>query len=392
MNEFLPVGAASVSEHHNFTATPQVKEKLPEAEVVISEQEQAFDFENYRHDLARTVTELRRGDPKKGLAPDPDAAEQYLRQETIKTRYTVARELYRRKEKRLRNEDYQDRIELLISEYDRHTAHSKEQGIIGKDKFESADHISEPNYDILDESPIYPYEKNLDLSMADKKELLKKAVDYLRERGIFIQFAKTINDAAADNTKGEYLKLNEDGTRDLPIGELMGNKIIVNPWNVDFMSTFLTIGHLYGHLAQEMNIEEYQGIRKFLAYPKPLDMEVVQKEYAEMYGGRDYKADFKIFEEEAFAYAKHAFQEAGIQWTPALEHAMRAYIDTDFDELWEWSTQKPEKEAKSFMDRYETYYLDLTRQKYPELKAKQQAIKVIPNKEGNIKVVREGKI
>lgn len=351
----------------------------------------AFDFEQYRHDFARTLRLIRNGDASKGVTPDPDGAEQYLRQERIKTRYNVALELHKRKENALRKKDYGSRINILVSEYDEYIANG-ESGIIGKEKFEDSASAPETNYDILDESPIYPYENDLNLSMEKKKEMMKKVVEYLREHNIFVEFSKTINDVTADDTKGGYLELNEDGSRNLPIGELMGNKIILNPWNVDFMSTFLTIGHLYGHMVQEMNLKEYAGIRKFLAYPKPLDMEVVQKEYAEMYGGRDYRKDFKVFEEEAFAYAKFTFQKAGIVWNPNLEHAMRTYIDTDFDELWDWSTQSPEKSAQNFMDRFDEYYKDDKRKNQEPLKAKEVGINVVSSDEGNIKVVREGRL
>lgn len=374
----------------NFNPTAAFKpEKRNEHEATA--EDSYFDFEKYRHDLAETLRSIRNGDAAKDVPPDPAGAEQYLRQERIKSRYNVALELHRRKENEIRGKDYEDRIDALASEYDEYISDG-EGGIIGKEKFENAEYIAEPNYDSLDESPIYPYENDLDLTMEKKKGMMKKIVEYLRQRNIFIEFSKTINDVTADDTKGGYIELNEDGSRDLPIGELMGNKIILNPWNVDFMSTFLTIGHLYGHMVQEMNIEEYKGIRKFLTYPKPLDMDLVQKEYAEMYGGRDYKKDFKIFEEEAFSYAKYTFEQAGIEWNQNIEHAMRTYIDTDFDELWEWSTQSPEKSAQNFMDRFEEYYNDEERKKAPPLKAKEVGVMVVASNEGYIKVVREGQL
>ncbi|HEY4515771.1 MAG TPA: hypothetical protein VJH67_01135 [Candidatus Paceibacterota bacterium] len=374
----------------NFNPTAAFK---PEKRVDLGNnpESEAFDFEQYRHELAQTLRSIRNGDPEKGITPDPIGAEQYLKQERIKSRYNAALELHRRKENELRGKDYEHRVDTLIEEYEEYVA-GNEHGIIGKEKFEDPEQIERPNYDVIDESPIYPYEDDLKLSAEQKKKMMKMVVEYLRTHNIFVQFSKTINDVSADDTKAGYIKLNEDGSRDLPIGELMGNKIILNPWNVDFMSTFLTIGHLYGHMVQEMNLKEYAGIRKFLTYPKPLDMEVVQREYAEMYGGRDYRADFKIFEEEAFAYAKYTFQQAGVEWTPELEHAMRTYIDTDFDELWEWSTQNPEKSAQDFMTRFEEYYNDEDRKKAETLKAKEVGIVVVPSGEGEIRVVREGQL
>lgn len=350
-----------------------------------------FDHEAYFQDLAETTRSIREGNPVRGIPADPAGAEQYLRQETIKSRYNVALELRRRKEHEVRDEDHEHYIASLVNDYHEYLEGS-ESGVIGKEKFQDADHVPEPDYDILGQSPIYPYEKDLNLTIGQKKEMMKKVVRHLRGRNIFVVFSKTIDDVSADDTKGDYLELNEDGTRDLPIGELMGNKIILNPWNVDFMSTFLTIGHLYGHMVQEMTIEEYAGIREFLAYPKPLDMSIVQAKYAQQYGGRNYKDDFKVFEEEAFAYAKYTFQQAGIEWNETIEHAMRTYIDTDFDELWEWSTQLPEKSAMSFMERFEQYYNDPVRRNVGVLKAKEVGIRVMANDDGNIKVVREGKI
>jgi hypothetical protein len=325
-----------------------------------------FNSTDYKDELEKTLSSI----------SDTGAFNQYLQQEMIKTRYNVSKN---------------DGLTELLAEYNVYLS-KNETGIIGKEQFENAEEVPEPDYNILDNSPIYPYEKNLNLTMEKKKEMMKKIVRYLRRHNIYVLFARTIADVTADDTKGEYIELNPDGTRDLPIGELMGNKIILNPWNVDFMSTFLTIGHLYGHMVQEMTLEEYKGIREFLSYPKPLNMELVQKHYFEKYGGRDYKKDFKVFEEEAFAYAKYTFDKAEIEWNKNLEHAMRTYIDTDFDELWEWSTQAPEKSAQQFMERYEQYYQDEARKNHPILSAKEVGIQVVASNHGAIKVVREGKL
>lgn len=346
-------------------------------------EQQSLDFEKYRNDLAAKLWEIRK---KNG----PDAAQQYLDQERYKTRYNIALELHQRKEARIRKKDRENRISTLIRSYDQYIREDKDS-IIGKIKFEGKEKNPEPDYNLIDASPVYSYEDDLGLTQEKKKEMMRQVVQYLRQKNIFVIFSKTIEDAHANDTKSKYIEVSEEGTRDLPIGELMGNKILINPWNVDFMSQFFTIGHLYGHMVQEMNMPEISGIREFLEYPKPLDMNLVQKNYQEKYGREDYKKDFKFFEEEAFAYAKYSFQEAGIVWNDKLEHAMRVYIEADFDELWRWATEEPEKEASAFNKLYDEYYKKY-KGKFSELTAKQIGVHVEPSDQENIRVVRDGQL
>ena len=347
--------------------------------------QEVFNFKSYRTDLAAKLKSIR-GNSDEGR----EAAQQFLDQERFKVRYNVALELHQREEAITREQDREQRIPALVREYDSYIREDADS-ILGKTKYEGAETIPEPDYDLIDLSPVYPYEKDLDLSQEKKKEMMKNVVQYLRAKNIFVVFSKTIEDATANDTKEDYIELSESGERDLPIGELVGNKILINPWNVDFMSQFLTVGHLYGHMVQEMHMEEIKGIREFLAYPKPLDMDLVQKKYQEGYGNRDYKEDFKSFEEEAFAYAKFSFQEAGIDWTDKLEHATRVYIEADFDELWRWATESSEKEATSFNKLYNTYY-EKYKGKFPNLQPKKVGVRVEPSEEESVRVVRDGEL
>ncbi len=316
-----------------------------------------------------------------------DAAEQYLNQEKFKVRYSVAMELLARENALKLKTDRPYELVELVNEYNEYLTKS-----LGVSKVNKNNNVPlEPDYSILADSPVYPYEADLGISLEQKKVMMQKVVRYLRKKNIFVEFSKTIKDSEANDTKGGYITLSENGERELPIGELVGNRILVNPWNVDFMSCFLTIGHLYGHMVQEMHLFEIAGIREFLAYPKPLNLALVQKNYKARYGRDDYKKDFKIFEEEAFAYAKYSFQEAGIEWSSKIEYAMRVYIETDFDELWRWATQAPEKEAKAFMELFNEYYLKYTG-KFKDLYAKNVSIEVVESNSENISVVRDGKI
>ncbi len=107
-----------------------------------------FDFEKYRYDLAQALRSIRNGNKEKEIAPDLKAAEQYLEQERIKSRYIVALELHKRKENELRKKDYEHRIDLLIQEYNAYMAED-ESCKIGKDKLKDREQIPEPNYDVL---------------------------------------------------------------------------------------------------------------------------------------------------------------------------------------------------------------------------------------------------
>jgi hypothetical protein len=343
-----------------------------------------FDYQTYIFQLEDTISDIKSSSDNGDIA-----AEQYLEQEQFKVRYNVAMELLARENAQKEKSDRDDKLVDLVSTYQNYIAQDT-QIILGEKDGKLHDIHPEPDYDILEQSPIYPYEQDLGLSMEDKKNMMKHVVQYLRERNVYVVFSKTIQDADADDSKGSYIQLGENGERELPIGELVGNIILINPWNVDFISSFLTIGHLYGHMVQEMHLPEVQGIREFLAYPKPLDINLVQKNYRHKYGRSDYKDDFKHFEEEAFAYAKYSFQEAGINWNEKLEYAMRVYIETDFDELWRWATEMPEKEAKAFMELYNEYY-EKYKDLFPPLQAKKIDILVTESQSDNISVVRDNK-
>ena len=244
-------------------------------------------------------------------------------------------------------------------------------------------------YDQVLRSPIYEYEKGLNLTPEKKVGMLSKVDAYLRERGIYTIFTDKIVDDEADIQKPWEIQEGKN-YRDLPIAELVGNKILINPKDVDFMSIFLSIGHIYGHLVQRTEPEEYEGITRFLEYPKPLDLKIIQTDYDRDFGG-EYKKDFKVYEEEAFAYAKYTFQEAGIPFTSELEYAMRVYIEADFEELWKWSTSAPQKEASNFMQTFTRIYEEGKGGCTP-LAPKAVSVEVVPDKAGRIKVVRDGKV
>lgn len=238
-------------------------------------------------------------------------------------------------------------------------------------------------------SPVFDYEENLHLNAEKKIEMLRKVTEYLKDRDIYVIFTDKIIDDEADVSKPWEI---QDGKnyRDLPIAELVGNKILINPENVDFMSVFLSIGHIYGHLVQRATPEKYEGITRFLEYPKPLDLNIIQRDYDKDFGG-DYKSDFKLYEEEAFSYAKYSFQESGIDVTPEIEYAMRVYIEADFEELWKWSVSSPQKDASDFMQTFTRIYNDMKGVCTP-LVPKKVTIHVEPDKNGRIKVVRDGKV
>lgn len=230
--------------------------------------------------------------------------------------------------------------------------------------------------------PIYEYERELGLTLLDKIDMLDKVISYLLTKNIHVTFTDRIID---DIKKWEREDDNE--WRYLPIAELQGNNICVNPRNIDFLSVFLSIGHIYGHLVQRMTPEKYAPITDFLDLPKPLDLEYILNEYKIKYGG-NYKEDFLNFEIEAFRYAKYSFEKAGIHFTPELDYAMNVYIESDFNELWNWVTSSPLKSGKSFMEEFIKNWFS-NKNKYKPLTSLEVNIKVEANPYGSLIVVRD---
>jgi hypothetical protein len=239
-----------------------------------------------------------------------------------------------------------------------------------------------PKFYELKFMPVYDYEAELGLSTMEKLDMLKKVIDYLKAKNINVTFTDRIMD---ENKTWE--RISDNNWRYLPIAELQGNNICINPRNIDFLSVFLSIGHIYGHLVQRMDEEKYAPITDFLDLPKPLDLDYVLSEYKYKYGG-DYKKDFLDFEIEAFRYAKYTFIEAGITFTPELDYAMNVYIESDFNELWKWVTTSPQKSGNTFMDEFIRNWGN-NKGKYTALEPKEINIKVEANPEGSLIVVRD---
>lgn len=232
--------------------------------------------------------------------------------------------------------------------------------------------------------PVFGYEKELGLSIEQKIDMILKVIEYFEERNIHITFTDRIIDDLKPWEKEEGQEW-----RYVPIAELQGNNICVNPRNIDFMSVFLSIGHIYGHLVQRMNYSKYKPITDLLEVPKPMDLEKLFSEYTTRYG-TDYKSDFLAFEQEAFRYAKYSFIEAGVEWNDLIEYAMNVYIEADFNELWRWVTESPNKTGDSFMEEFQKLWFKEDRTRYGNLAPKPVDIEVIPEREGSLIVVRNG--
>lgn len=244
------------------------------------------------------------------------------------------------------------------------------------------DILNSPRFYELKFMPVYEYEDALGLTLSDKLEMLDKVINYLETKNIFVTFTDRIVD---DSKPWEKEGTNE--WRYLPIAELQGNNICINPRNIDFLSVFLSIGHIYGHLVQRMEPEKYAPITDFLDLPKPLDLDYVLAEYQRNFGG-NYKLDFLDFEIEAFQYAKYTFQEAGIQFTPEMDYAMNVYIESDFNELWKWVTTSPQKNGHTFMDEFVKNW-ENNKTKYKPIISKEINVKVVPDPYGSLVVVRD---
>lgn len=246
--------------------------------------------------------------------------------------------------------------------------------------------MNHPRFYELKFMPVYAYEKELYLDQEDKIDMLSKIINYLEKSNINVTFT----DRILDNIKPWEREQGKEW-RHLPIAELQGNNICVNPREIDFLSVFLSIGHIYGHMVQRMDQKKYKPITDFLELPKPLDVDHLLSQYKEEYGG-DYKQDFLEFEKEAFAYAKYTFQQAGIEFNEKMEYAMNVYIEADFNELWKWITTEPLKSGYTFMDEFTKLWNLPNKERYDLLPAKAINIEVIPDPEGSLIVVRDEKI
>jgi len=245
--------------------------------------------------------------------------------------------------------------------------------------------LNAPRFYELKFMPQFEYEKELGLTMGDKIDMLDSIINYLTKGNINVTFT----DRVLDDVK-PWERKKDKAWRHLPIAELQGSNICVNPREIDFISVLLSIGHIYGHLVQRMNQEKYRPITDFLELPKPLDIDKLMQDYSKMYGG-NYKMDFMEFEKEAFAYAKYAFQQAGIEFNPQLEYAMNVYIEADFNELWKWITIEPLKSGYTFMDEFIRLWKLPDKNRYDLLPPKEVEVIVLPDPDGSLIVVRDKK-
>lgn len=248
----------------------------------------------------------------------------------------------------------------------------------------SKDLLNTPEFYELKFTPVFEYEKELGLSLMDKLDMLRNVIQYLRSREIYVTFTDRIYDDEKIWERGS-----NEQWRYLPVAELQGNNICVNPRNIDFLSIYLSIGHIYGHLVQRMEYEKYKKITDFLDYPKPLDIGLVLQEYRTKYNG-NYKEDFLAFEIEAFQYAKYAFIKAGNAFNELLDYGMNVYIETDFNELRRWVTISNQKSGPDFMDEFQKlWYTHRGGNRYQTIESKPIEIKVVPDPKGSLVVIRE---
>jgi hypothetical protein len=248
--------------------------------------------------------------------------------------------------------------------------------------------INNPRYYELRFMPIYSYEDSLNLTLEKKIEMIHKIVSYLDKKGIHVIFTDWIMDETADVQKPWEKEEEHQKHREIPIAELEGNLILINPRNIDFLSILFSIAHIYGHLVQRMTPKKYEGITRFLELIKPLNLKELLDEYKKEYGGC-YKEDFLQYEIEAFQYAKYTMIEAGIEFNELLDHAMNVYLETDFTELWRWASESPKKSAGAFMNLFEKLF-ETKKGEYKVIEPKPVSIKVVPERNGRLTVVRDG--
>lgn len=242
--------------------------------------------------------------------------------------------------------------------------------------------LNNPRFYELRFTPVFPYETELGISTKDKIGMLSNIITYLENRNIFVTFTDRILD---DSRPWEHE--NNQNWRYLPMAELQGNNICINPRNIDFLSIYMSIGHIYGHLVQRMEEEKYKPITDFIELPKPLNLDNILRDYKLQYGG-DYKEDFLQFEIEAFRYAKYAFMKAGNKFSEMLDYAMNIYIEADFNELWRWVSENPQKSGQTFMDEFQKLW-HLNKNKYQPLLPKEIEFSVVPDSKGTLVVVRD---
>ena len=247
--------------------------------------------------------------------------------------------------------------------------------------------LNNPRYYELRFMPMYPYEQELGMTWEQKITMIAKIVTYLDSRNIHVVFTDRMIDADADVQKPWELE-DQNTYREIPIAELQGNMILINPRNIDFLSVLFSIAHIYGHLVQRMTPEKYEGITRFLGLIKPLSIDALLNQYKQEFGG-DYKTDFLNYEIEAFQYAKYTMIQAGIEINELLDHAMNVYIETDFTELWRWAAESPKKSAGAFMDLFQKLY-ETKKGTYSKIVPKKIDIDIIPDSNGKLTVVRDG--
>lgn len=227
---------------------------------------------------------------------------------------------------------------------------------------------------------VLPYELGFGWNMTEKVDMVHKICTYLAERNIHVRFS----DRIVDNVK-EWTRPAGETWRPVEVGELCGNMIVINPRNIDFLSVLLTIAHIYGHLVQRMEEAKYEPLTRFATRPKPLNLTDMQAEYEACRPGQDYKADFLAFEKEAFGYGKYALLQAGIVITPQMDHAIQAYIQADFDQLWEWWASAENKSGDDFVKAFEQVY---NTQRFQVLQSIPIEVDVLPKADGQLVVVR----
>ena len=243
--------------------------------------------------------------------------------------------------------------------------------------------LNNHRYHELKFMPIYPYEKDLNLSLECKVVMLHSVIKYLEDRDIQVTFTDRIIDYSTATT---HTCEKKQIWRYLPISELQGNNICINPRNLDFLSVFMSLGHIYGHLVQRMDYIRYKPLTDLLEVADSTNLSSYFDEYEKAHG-RDYKTDFFAFEKEAFSYAKYTFIEAGISWNDTLEYAMSVYLEADFNDLWKWLISNPKESDPTFMDQFQKLW-NCRKGSYDIIVPKKISLPVIPEKNGRLVVVR----
>ena len=223
----------------------------------------------------------------------------------------------------------------------------------------------------LSACPVHPYEADIGLDLAAKAENFFRLTKYIAAQGISVTFASEyeITDQA-DKDRKDWELVERDGKtyRPVPVGELdTKNHIYLNLDTLGFYGAFFTTLHLYGHRVQLETSEKhsdseqakaYNAITKYVAWPKPLNMQDVLNDYRVNTNrpDADYEKDFLNFEKEAFAFGIGTCQQAGIDYNQNLQYATNIYLETDFQELKDWWVSKPNKSGEDFVALYTKLY------------------------------------